>query len=64
MNRFLLTSAFLLAAAVPAAFAAEPPAQPVVWPQLPPKAPASNVKLLEPHLHVNRAGKGARRASP
>jgi peptidoglycan/xylan/chitin deacetylase (PgdA/CDA1 family) len=60
MNRLLLTSVFLLAA-VPAAFAAEPPAKPVVWPQLPPKAAASNVKLLEPHLHVNRGGKGAPR---
>ncbi|ACM25888.1 polysaccharide deacetylase family protein [Agrobacterium sp. SHOUNA12C] len=60
MNRFLLTSAFLLAA-VPAAFAAKQETPPAGWPPLPPKASASNVKLVEPHLHVNRAGKGAPR---
>ena len=60
MNRFLLTSVFLIAV-VPVAFAAQPTQQPAGWPELPPKAPASNVKLVEPHLHVDRAGKGAPR---
>ncbi|WP_037153277.1 polysaccharide deacetylase family protein [Rhizobium freirei] len=59
MKRLLLTSMILFAAQ--AAFAAQPEQSPAGWPQLPPKAPASTVKLLEPHLHVNRAGKGAPR---
>lgn len=59
MNRFLLASAFVFVAG--AAFAAQPEQPPAGWPKLPPKAPASNVKLVEPHLRVDRAGKGAPR---
>ena len=59
MKRLLLTSMILLAAS--AAFAAQPEQPPAGWPQLPPKAPASAVKLLEPRLHVDRARKGAPR---
>ncbi|MFT4001636.1 MAG: polysaccharide deacetylase family protein [Rhizobium sp.] len=59
MKRLLLTSTILLAAQ--AALAAQPEQPPAGWPQLPPKAPASKIKLLEPHLHVDRAGKGAPR---
>ena len=59
MKRLLLTSMILLAASV--AFAAQPEQPPAGWPQLPPKAPVSKIKLVEPHLHVDRAGKGAPR---
>lgn len=59
MNRFLFASAFVFVAGT--AFAAQPEQPPAGWPKLPPKAPASNVKLVEPHLRVDRAGKGAPR---
>jgi len=59
MKRLLPTFMLLLAArAVLAAQTEQPPAG---WPQLPPKAPPSNTRLVEPHLHVDRAGKGAPR---
>lgn len=61
MNRFWLTSAFLLAT-TSVALASQPATQPVVWPPLPPRAAdVAKIKLVEPHLHVNRAGKGAPR---
>ncbi|AYG68099.1 MULTISPECIES: polysaccharide deacetylase family protein [unclassified Rhizobium] len=59
MKRLLPTLMVLLAAR--AVLAAQPEQPPAGWPQLPPKAPASNIKLVEPHLHVDRAGKGAPR---
>jgi peptidoglycan/xylan/chitin deacetylase (PgdA/CDA1 family) len=63
MIRFLLSCTFLLAT-VPAAMASSPAGEqrPPGWPALPPKAlQAPGIKLVEPHLHVTRAGKGAPR---
>jgi peptidoglycan/xylan/chitin deacetylase (PgdA/CDA1 family) len=58
MIRLLLTSAILLAA-VPVAFAQNAvPSAPVATP-----APTAKVRLVEPHLHVMRAGKGATRVA-
>jgi peptidoglycan/xylan/chitin deacetylase (PgdA/CDA1 family) len=58
MIRLLLSSAFLVAT-VPAAFAQDVVSSPAAAPAV----SAARLRLVEPHLHVTRAGKGAARVA-